>query len=117
MPFEGSYFVTELPNAASFAEAYTAMFMTPPDPYAAWGYDALSLLAIAIENAGTLESAAVRDALASVTDYQGASTISRYDANRHPIKSIGISTIHNGEIVLHTVVEDCVNDMADTNAK
>lgn len=104
-PFEKSYFVTELPNTAPFAEAYTIMFMAPPDIYAAWGYDALSLLATAMENAGTLEPTAVRDALAGVTDYQGAAAIAGYDANRHPIKSIGISTIRAGEIVPHTIVE------------
>ena len=54
--------------------------MYPQNGTAAWGYDAMSLLATAMENAGTLEPTVVRDALANITDYQGASVIAGYDA-------------------------------------
>ena len=107
-PLEGSYFIrdfsTESAEAAPFVQAYTAMFMMPPDGPAAWGYDAMSVLAIAMENAGTLEPDAVRDALANITDYQGASAIAGYDEDRHPIKSVAIHTIRNGQIVLYKTV-------------
>ncbi len=109
---EGSYFVrdfsTESPEAAPFVEAYTAMFMMPPDGPAAWGYDAMSVLAIAMENAGILEPDAIRDAIASITDYQGAAAIAGYDADRHPIKSVAIHTIRNGQIVLYKTVSRTV---------
>ena len=111
-PLEGSYFVrdfsAESPDAAPFVEAYTAMFMMPPDGPAAWGYDAMSVLAIAMENAGTLEPDAIRDALANITDYQGASAIAGYDEDRHPIKSVAIHTIRNGQIVLYKTVSRTV---------
>ena len=111
-PLEGSYFVrdfsTESPEAAPFVQAYTAMFMMPPDGPAAWGYDAMSVLAIAMENAGTLEPEAVREALANITDYQGAAAIAGYDADRHPIKSVAIHTIRNGKIVLYKTVSRTV---------
>jgi branched-chain amino acid transport system substrate-binding protein len=111
-PLEGSYFVrdfsTESPDAAPFVQAYTTMFMMPPDGPAAWGYDAMSVLAIAMESAGTLEPDAVRDALASITDYQGASAIAGYDEDRHPIKSVAIHTIRNGQIVLYKTVSRTV---------
>ncbi len=111
-PLEGSYFVrdfsTESADAAPFVQAYTAMFMIPPDGPAAWGYDAMSVLAIAMENAGTLEPDAVRDALANITDYQGAAAIAGYDAHRHPIKSVAIHTIRNGQIVLYKTVSRTV---------
>ena len=107
-PLEGSYFTrgfnVESPSAAPFVEAYAAMFMEPPDGPSAWGYDAMALLALAIKNAGTLEPDAVRDALANTTNYQGASAISRFDENRHPIKSLELYTIHNGQIELYKVV-------------
>ena len=54
------------------------MYMEPPDGPSAWGYDAMSLLALAIKNAGTLEPDAVRDALANTTNYQGATAISTF---------------------------------------
>ena len=106
---ENAYFTSnfspKLTHAARFVEAYTALFMTPPDGMAASGYDAMSLLGIAIENAQTLKPASVRDALSRITDYEGATLISGYDANRHPIKSVVINTIHNGQIELYKVVE------------
>ena len=111
-PLEGSYFVrdfsAESADAAPFVQAYTAMFMIPPDGPAAWGYDAMSVLAMAMENAGTLEPDAVRDALANITDYQGAAAIAGYDADRHPIKSVAIHTIRNGQIVLYKTVSRTV---------
>ena len=107
-PLEGSYFTRDFsidsPDAAPFVEAYTVMYMEPPDGPSAWGYDAMALLTLAIKNAGTLEPDAVRDALANTTDYQGASTISRYDENRHPLKGLTLYTIRNGQIELYKVV-------------
>ena len=106
---EGAYFTRDFsidsPSAAPFVAAYTAMYMEPPGGPSAWGYDAMALLSLAIKNAGTLEPNAVRDALANTTDYQGASTISRFDENRHPMKGLTLYTIHNGQIELYKVVE------------
>ena len=106
---EGAYFTTnfsvELPNAEQFIQAYTELFMTPPDGMAAAGYDAMSLLAIAIENTQTLNPTAIRDALSNITNYQGATLISHYDTNRHPVKSVVINTIRNGQVELYKVVE------------
>ena len=107
-PLEGSYFTRGFNvgsvSAFSFVEAYTARYMEPPDGPSAWGYNAMSLLALAIKNAGTLEPDAVRDALANTTNYQGATAISRFDENRHPIKYLELYTIHNGQIELYKVV-------------
>ena len=107
-PLEGSYFTrgfnVESPSAAPFVEAYAAMFMEPPDGPSAWGYDAMALLTLAIKNAGTLEPDAVRDALANTTNYQGASAISRFDEDRHPMKGLTFYTIHNGQIELYKIV-------------
>ena len=107
-PLEGSYFTRDFsidsPDAAPFVEAYTAMYMESPDGPSAWGYDAMALLTLAIKNAGTLEPDAVRDALANTTDYQGASTISRFDQNRHPLKGLTLYMIRNGQIELYKVV-------------
>ncbi|MCY3553419.1 MAG: ABC transporter substrate-binding protein [Candidatus Poribacteria bacterium] len=107
-PLEGSYFTRgfniESVSAAAFVKAYTAMYMEPPDGPSAWGYDAMSLLALAIENAETLEPDAIRDALANTTDYQGATAISHFDENRHPVKYLELYTIRNGKIELYKVI-------------
>lgn len=108
-PLEGSFFTrdfsVESPDAAEFVHAYTEMYMEAPDGPSSWGYDAMSLLAIAIGKAGTLNTTAIRDTLANITDYQGASTISHFDENRHPVKSLLLHTIRNGQIVLYKVID------------
>ncbi|RKU22184.1 hypothetical protein C6503_04245 [Candidatus Poribacteria bacterium] len=107
-PLEGSYFTrgfnVESVSAPTFVEAYTAMYMEPPDGPSAWGYDAMSLLALAIKNAGVLDPDAIRDTLAATTDYQGATAISHFDENRHPVKYLELYTIRNGQIELYKVV-------------
>ena len=108
---DGSYYPTNFSVATQdtdvqeFVKGYTALFGSPPDGIAASGYDAMRLLARAIETAGSLEPVAVRDAFAAVSGYKGATTISHYDANRHPVKSLTIQTIRGGQVEHYKVVE------------
>ena len=82
-----------------------ALYESPPDGVAASGYDAMRLLARAIEKAGLLDQAAVRNAFAEVKNYKGATTISHYDANRHPVKSLAIQVIRSGKVEHYKVVK------------
>ena len=108
---DGSYYPTNFSIATpdvdvqEFVTAYNAHFGSPPDGIAASGYDAMRLLARAIETAGSLDPVAVRDAFAAVSGYKGATTISHYDANRHPVKSLTIQKISGGQIEHYKVVE------------
>lgn len=108
---DGSYYPTNFSVATQdadvqeFVKSYTALFGSPPDGIAASGYDAMRLLAHAIETAGSLDRVAVRDAFAAVSGYKGATTISHYDANRHPVKSLAIQVIQNGQVEHYKVVE------------
>ena len=108
---DGSYYPTNFsvatpdPNVQEFVMAYSAHFGSPPDGIAASGYDAMRLLALAIEAAGSLDLVAVRDAFAAVSGYKGATTISHYDENRHPVKSLTIQTISGGQVEHYKVVE------------
>ena len=108
---DGSYYPTNFSVATQdadvqeFVESYTALFGSPPDGIAASGYDAMRLLARAIETAGSLDPDAVRDAFAAVSGYKGATTISHYDENRHPVKSLTIQTIKGGQVEHYKVVE------------
>ena len=87
-----------------FVGGYTALFEAPPDGIAASGYDAMRLLALAIETADSLEPVAVRDAFAAVSGYRGATMISRYTENRHPVKSLAIQTYREGQVELYKIV-------------
>ena len=108
---DGSYYPTNFSVATQdtdvqeFVSGYTALFGSPPDGIAASGYDAMRLLARAIETAGSLDPVAVRDAFAAVSGYKGATTISHYDENRHPVKSLAIQTISGGQVEHYKVVE------------
>ncbi|MDE0326418.1 MAG: ABC transporter substrate-binding protein [Candidatus Poribacteria bacterium] len=108
---DGSYYPTNFSVATpdadvqEFVSGYTALFGSPPDGIAASGYDAMRLLARAIEKTGSLDPMAVRDAFAKVSDYKGATTISHYDANRHPVKSLTIQVIQDGQVKHYKVVE------------
>ena len=108
---DGSYYPTNFSVATpdadvqEFVESYTTLFGSPPDGIAASGYDAMRLLARAIETAGSLDPVAVRDAFAAVSGYKGATTISHYDENRHPVKSLTIQTISGGQVEHYKVIE------------
>ena len=108
---DGSYYPTNFsvatqdPDVQEFVQAYAALYGSPPDGIAASGYDAMRLLARAIETAGSLDPVAVRDAYAAVSGYKGATTISHYDENRLPVKSLALQTIRNGQVEHYRVVE------------
>lgn len=108
---DGSYYPTNFSVATQdadvqeFVASYTTLFGSQPDGIAASGYDAMRLLARAVEKAGSLDQVAVRDAFAAVSGYKGATTISHYDENRHPVKSLAIQTIRNGQVEHYKVVE------------
>ena len=102
---ENSYYCTNFdPDAAEFISAYETMFDNPANGIAASGYDAMKILAIAIEAAQSTDPIAIRDAIAAITDYEGATSISRFDENRHPVKSIGVYQILDGKPQPYKVV-------------
>ena len=117
-PLDGSYFTTGLsdpsnapPSTQTFIAAYTEMYGMAPDSVAASGYDGMKLLAMGIEKAASTDAVAVRDAIAAITDYAGATLISRYDENRNPVKEIGgVLEIRDGK------TQPYVSAMPETDA-
>ena len=108
-PLENSYYCSisdEL--AADFTAAHEAMFKNQPIGIAPLGYDAMKLLAIAIEKVQSTDPVMIRDAVAAITDYQGATAISGFDGNRHPVKpaaGIRVLRIVDGQPQQHTIVK------------
>lgn len=97
-PLENTYYCTNFdPDNAVFISAYETIFENPANGTAAGGYDAMKILAIAIEAAGSTDPIAIRDAIAAITDYEGATAISGFDENHHPVKSVGVFQITNGQ--------------------
>ena len=95
-PVDGYYCTNLDPDAVAFNAAYQAKY-GPVDGIAAAGYDALKILKMAIETVGSTDDpGAIRDAIAKITNYEGATSISHFDANRNPLKSVGVRQILNG---------------------
>ena len=102
---ENSYYCTNFdPDAAEFISAYETMFDNPANGIAASGYDAMKILVIAIEAAQSTDPMAIRDAIAKITNYEGATSISHFDKNRHPVKSVGVFQILDGKPQPYKVV-------------
>ena len=100
---EGSFFTTHFspdtrdPAARAFIDAYRAAYGAEPSGGDAVNYDAVYLLYEAVERAGSLDPEAIRRQLSATADYDRATRIARYDANRHPAKSSVILTVEDGE--------------------
>ena len=95
-PVDGYYCTNLDPDAVAFNSAFIEKYGSV-DGIAAAGYDAMRILALAIEAVGSVDDpAAIRDAIATITDYEGATTISGFDENRNPVKSVGVRQILNG---------------------
>ena len=102
---ENSYYCTNFdPDVTAFISAYEAMFENPANGIAASGYDAMKILAIAIEAAQSTDPMAIRDAIAKITNYEGATSISHFNENRHPVKSVGVYQILDGKPQPYKVV-------------
>lgn len=104
---EGAYFcnhystddtATEVQN---FLKVYKEKYNEDPVSFAALGYDAMKILAAAIEKAGSTDKEAVVKALAetNVTSVTGTIT---FDENRNPVKDVSIIKIENGSNRLFT---------------
>jgi branched-chain amino acid transport system substrate-binding protein len=96
----------DTPEAAAFIEAYTAKFgAAPENVFAALGYDGIRLMADAIERAGTTDGPAVREALATTTDFKGVTgTITYANGERIPSKSVALIEVKDGVNTLIEVV-------------
>ncbi|RKU11900.1 hypothetical protein C6502_07350 [Candidatus Poribacteria bacterium] len=67
--FVGWASTANTPGNQVFVQNYTEKYGEAPDNYAARAYVALSVLAEAIANAPSINSTAIRDALANITDF------------------------------------------------
>jgi branched-chain amino acid transport system substrate-binding protein len=85
------------PIVKSFVEKYQGKYGTLPDTFSALGYDAARLLSGAIQRAGSVDPAAVRDALARTVDFQGVTGQISFDANRNASKPGLIVTVKDGK--------------------
>jgi branched-chain amino acid transport system substrate-binding protein len=101
---EGSYYSTyfSAENSAtevqSFVQRYRARWSNEtPEAVSALGYDALRLIAAAIQRNGTADSRKLRDAIAATRDFAGVTGRTTIDAKRNSEKAAVMLTIREGK--------------------
>jgi len=94
------------PEVQNFIKAYIEEYGYPPEvAFAALGYDAMMLLARAIERADSIELRAIRDALAQENGYEGITGVIGYrEGKRVPEKSVAIIRVKKGKFEFVTMV-------------
>ncbi len=100
---EGAYFTAHYaadsatPTAQSFIQAYEAAHGKTPDDVAALTYDSMGLLFQAIQSAGKVDRQSIRDAMASITAYEGVTGTMQFNGTGDPVKSAVVIQIKDGK--------------------
>jgi branched-chain amino acid transport system substrate-binding protein len=100
----GTYAVSDFaadssPAAKEFATKYEATYKSAPDYHGAWTYDAVHVLALAIDNAKSLEPQKIREAILSVKGYPGVEGTYNFDQNGDGLRGYNIVKNDDGKIV------------------
>lgn len=109
----GSYAVVDFnrdssAEAKAFAAKYEAAYKSPPDIFSSWSYDAVHVLALAINNAKSLDPKAIRSAILAIKGHKGAEGTYSFDQNGDGLHGYNIVKNNNGKIVFdkHIDFED-----------
>jgi branched-chain amino acid transport system substrate-binding protein len=100
----GSYAVADFNSDSSsaakeFATKYQAAYKSAPDQFGAWTYDAVHVLALAIDTAKSLEPQKIREAILSVKAYPGAEGTYNFDPNGDGLHGYNMVKNENGKVV------------------
>jgi branched-chain amino acid transport system substrate-binding protein len=100
----GSYAVADFNAEANeaareFTKRYRERFGIYPDNFASWSYDALHILALAMNNAKSTEPEAVRKAILAIKGYQGLEGTYEFDARGDGLHGYNVVKNEGGKIV------------------
>ena len=90
---------SEEPAVQDFIANYEAKFGKKPDTFGALGYDAANLLFQAIEDAGSTDRDAIRDAIENVEQFDGITGSFSFDDFHNAVKTAPMLHMVDGEIV------------------
>jgi branched-chain amino acid transport system substrate-binding protein len=97
--YYSTYFSAEntAPNVRAFVQRYRARWNgETPEAVSALGYDAMYLIAAAMEKTGTASGPKLRDAIAATKDFPGVTGRTTIDARRNSSKAAVMLTVKNG---------------------
>lgn len=100
----GSYAVTDFNAGANevaraYARSYRERYKIDADNYSAWTYDAVSLLALAMNNAKSTEPEAVRKALVGLRGHVGTEGLYNFDESGEGVRGYNVVKNDNGKVV------------------
>ena len=84
-----------------FAESFRKKYNRAPGYYSALAYDAMKILALAIEK-GDYKSEGIKDALYNIKDFLGITGKTTFDAKGDVIKPVILKTVKNGQFVKYS---------------
>jgi branched-chain amino acid transport system substrate-binding protein len=93
------------PASKAFGKAYREVAKAAPDNQASWPFDAIVILGMAINKAGTTEPKAVRDAILAIKGHAGAEGEYNFDANGDGLHGYNIVKNEKGTIVFDKHIE------------
>lgn len=103
-----THFTAEAPvtsESGVFLAAYRNKFGKEANAFAALGYDAYMLILDVMKKAGSADSQAIRDGLAEVKGFVGATGVINLDENGDAVKSAVINKVDGGKFIYLTTVE------------
>ena len=93
------YAVDASPASKAFAEKYRAIRKTDPDNQSSWTFDAVTVLAQAINDAGSVEPEKVRSAILAIKGHAGAEGMYDFDQNGDGLHGYNVVRNEGGKIV------------------
>jgi branched-chain amino acid transport system substrate-binding protein len=87
------------PAAKAYAEKYEAAYKMRPDFFSAWAYDAMHILAMAMNNAKSLDPQKIRQAILAIENYQGAEGTYNFDKNGDGLHGYNVVKNVDGKVV------------------
>jgi len=100
----GTYGVADYAEDSSeaskaFGTAYREAYKFAPDNQSAWPYDAVTILAAAINKAGSTDPAKIREAILAIKNYAGAEGVYNFDQNGDGLHGYNVVRNEKGTIV------------------
>ena len=92
-------------GAKAFGKAYREVAKVAPDNQSSWTYDAVNVLAAAINKAGTTEPGKIREAILSIKKFPGAEGEYNFDQNGDGLHGYNIVKNEKGTIVFDKHIE------------
>jgi branched-chain amino acid transport system substrate-binding protein len=100
----GSYAVADFnadanEAAREFTRRYRERYGIYPDNFSSWAYDALHILALAMNNANSTEPEAIRKAILAIKGYRGLEGTYEFDARGDGVHGYNVVKNEDGKIV------------------